>query len=191
VSLANRFVPSGALVATREREATRVTAADPDRATLRDVPLVVLLDGYSASASEVLAAAVQDHAVAAIVGEPSYGKGTVQTLKRIGRDRAIVKLTTAHYCSPSLRRIEHFDGDGEQSGIAPDLWLPLTSTERAEVHRFLAGYSPPEEAFADLRAWELREHVRLVEMPPPDRQLDAAVRLLTGEELELRGDSLP
>jgi carboxyl-terminal processing protease len=191
VSLANRFVVSGAIVATRERDATRVTDADPERATLRDLPLVVLLDGYSASASEVLAAALQDHAVAAIVGEPSYGKGTVQTLKRIGGDRAIVKLTTAHYCSPSLRRIEHFDDDGEQSGIAPDLWLPLSASERTEIHRFLAGYSPPEEALADLRAWEVREHVRLVESPPADRQLDAAVALLAGDEIELRGDPLP
>lgn len=190
VTLANRFVGSGALVATRERVETRVTEADAARATLKGLPLVVLLDGWSASASEVLAAALQDHAVAALVGEPSYGKGTVQTLKRIGRDRAIVKLTTAHYCSPSLRRIEHVERDGAQSGIAPDLWMPLAQAERVEIHRFLAGYSPPTEALEELRAWELRENVRLIAEPPADRQLDAAVALLAGEPLELHGDPL-
>ena len=66
------------------------------------------------------------------MGQRSYGKGTVQTLKRIGRERAVVKLTTAHYCSPSLRRIEH-DDDDVHSGIAPDLWVPISSAERSRA----------------------------------------------------------
>ncbi|MSR63567.1 MAG: hypothetical protein EXS08_14110 [Planctomycetes bacterium] len=190
VAIANRFVASGSLLATRSRSETRVTPADPDQARLAGLPLVVLLDNYSASASEVLAAALQDHAVAALVGEPSYGKGTVQTLKRIGEDRAVVKITTAHYCSPSLRRIEHVDEDAEHSGIAPDLCVPLSESERREVYGFLKGFSPPDEVLNELHAWESREHVRLVDDPPLDRQLDAAVALLSGIELELHGAPL-
>jgi carboxyl-terminal processing protease len=190
VSIANRFVKSGALVATRSRDETRVTEAKPEEATLAGLPLVVLLDSTSASASEVLAAALQDHAAALIVGEPSFGKGTVQTLKHIGEDRAVVKLTTASYCSPSLRRIEHTGDDDEKNGIAPDLFVPLSSGEHDAVHRYLFSYSPPESALEALRAWEEREGLDLVDEPPADRQLDAAVALLSGGALDLHGDPL-
>lgn len=193
VAIANRFVASGALLATRTRTETHVIAADPERATLAGLPLVVLLDPLSASASEILAAALQDHAVAALVGEPSYGKGTVQTLRRIGRERAVVKLTTANYCSPSLRRIEHQDSDEDstRSGIAPDLWVPIAPRERSEIRHFLYGYSPPEGALEELRAWERRDGLDLIDEPPRDRQLDAALALLSGTELDLHGDPLP
>lgn len=190
VTIANRFVASGTLVATRTRTEVRRTDADPEEATSSGTPLVVLLDGYTASASEVLAAALQDHAVAVLVGEPSYGKGTVQTMKRIGSDRAIVKLTTAHYCSPSLRRIEHDDTDSTWSGIAPDLWVPLTKEGRARAHDFLASYSPPEGALQELRAWEEREGQALVPILPVDEQLEAALALLGGEPLDLHGTLL-
>ncbi len=190
IAIANRFVGAGVLVATRTRTETRVTEAEPERATLAGLPLVVLLDQDSASASEVLAAALQDHAAAVLVGEPSYGKGTVQTLKRIGRARAVVKLTTASYCSPSLRRIEHEDGDAEHSGIAPDLWVPLTPGERGEVFAFLRGYSPPENALAALRTWEERDGLDLVEEAPMDRQLVAALALFTDDGLELHAGPL-
>ena len=187
VSLANRFIPRGALVATRARSGTRITEASPEDAGLAGTPLVVLIDGNSASASEVLAAALQDHAVAAVVGEPSYGKGSVQTLKRIDEDRAIVKLTTAYYLSPSLRRIEHFE-DAGRSGIAPDLVVPLLRSEREEIYRFLQSYSPPGEALESLRVWEQRTDSRLIREPPRDRQLDAALALLGGENLELHAE---
>lgn len=190
VAIANRFLPAGPLVATRTRSETRITAAEPERATLARMPLVLLLDSTSASASEVLAAALQDHAVAALVGEPSYGKGTVQTLKRVSRERAVVKLTTAHYCSPSLRRIEHDERHAERGGIAPDVWVPLAEAERAAIHLFLLGYSPPASARDALHAWEEREDIALVDDPPPDRQLDVALALLAGGSLELHGDPL-
>jgi len=185
VTIANRFVASGALVATRSRAETRITRADEDEARFAGMPLVVLIDANSASASEVLAAALQDHGVAALVGEPSYGKGSVQTLKHVDEDRAVVKLTTAYYCSPSLRRIEHLEDDAERSGIAPDLVVPLTRAERDAVYRFLLSYSPPAEALEPLRAWESRAAVKLIRDMPGDRQLAAARALLAGDGLEL------
>jgi carboxyl-terminal processing protease len=186
VAIANRFIAAGTLVATRTRNEVRRTTAVAEEARQHDLPLVVLLDGYTASASEVLAAALQDHAVAVLVGEPTYGKGTVQTLKRIGSDRAVVKLTTAHYCSPSLRRIEH-DALPASSGIAPDLHVALTREERERVYEFLATYSPPEDARAALQEWEQRAGQALVATPPEDAQLRAAVALFEGEALDLHG----
>ncbi len=103
VLLANRFIEEGTIVATRTRRDTRVTEAELEEAHLLGLPLVLLVDSSSASASEVLAGALQDHCVAAIIGESTYGKGTVQTLERFASDRAIVKLTTATYFTPSWR----------------------------------------------------------------------------------------
>jgi len=185
-SIANRFVAHGVLVRTRTRAEVHETEARPEEATLAGLPLVALIDGASASASEVLAAALQDHCAAVLVGEPTYGKGTVQTLKRVTGRRAVVKITTATYCGPSSRRIEHDDEDVQQSGIAPDLWIPLTDAEQEPIHRHLFTYSPPAEALPALHEWETHEDQPLIEAPPPDRQLDAAVALLTGKELELR-----
>jgi len=184
VDLANRFVPSGVLVYTRTRTELRATEARPEEATLAGLPLVILIDDASASASEVLAASLQDHAAALLVGVPSYGKGKVQTLKRIGRRRAVVKFTTALYFSPSMRSIEHYEDDGEHSGIAPDLLVPLSAEEQRAIHRFLFSYSPPEDALPAIREWEQRDGVSLLNEPPPDRQLDAAVSLLTGQAVE-------
>lgn len=191
VKVTNRFLRKGTIVVTRTRSETQVTEAQPDEARLGGLPLVLLIDQNSASASEVLAGALQDHCAAALIGEPSYGKGTVQQLKYIGRDRCVVKLTTSIYFTPSGRRIERGERYLGQGGIAPDLWIPLSDEERKAVYLFLHSYAPPESVLPDLEAWEEREQVVLIEEPPPDRQLEAAVALLAGEGLDLHGDALP
>jgi carboxyl-terminal processing protease len=190
VQVANRFLDQGTIVTTRMRDETRVTEALPAEAKLKDLPLVLLVDENSASASEVLAGALQDHCAAVLVGEPTYGKGTVQTLKRITRERGVVKLTTAFYSTPSGRRIEHDDADSLNSGIAPDLLVALGDEEKQAIQRFLFSYPPPEAALPALREWETREQVRLIEEPPEDRQLDSALALLAGGELDLHAREL-
>ncbi len=179
VELANRFVAEGVLVSTETRRGSTPMEADPAKAALAGMPLVLLVDGGSASASEVLAGALQDHAAGVLVGEDTYGKGTVQTLTRLGEARAIVKLTTARYLTPSGRRIErHEDGD---SGLAPDVQVALPAEQKDGVLRFLASYSPPAGARAAIEAWEESSGKSLLGAPPPDRQLEVAVRLLNGE----------
>jgi carboxyl-terminal processing protease len=177
VEIANRFIREGTIVTTEERRERHVRAALPEEAKLAGMPLVLLIDGGSASASEVLAGAVQDRAVGALVGESSYGKGTVQTLTKIGEDRAMVKLTTAHYLTPSGRRIERRETD---SGLAPDLLVACDQAERQRVHEYLGSYSPPPDTLPALESWERTEGVELFARPPADRQLDAACDLLRG-----------
>jgi carboxyl-terminal processing protease len=180
VKIANRFIESGTIVATRTRSETRITEAVETEATLLDLPLVVLVDSGSASASEVLAGALQDHCAAAIVGERSYGKGTVQTLRRFGEDRAIIKLTTATYFTPSWRRIERRGEDDDEYGVSPDLLIELTQGEQREVYRFLETYSPPPMHVEAIKRWEFQEDAELILEQPEDRHLDAAVALLNG-----------
>jgi carboxyl-terminal processing protease len=191
VRIANRFIDSGTIVATRTREETRVTEAQKSEARLQGLPLVVLVDEGSASASEVLAGALQDHCAGAIVGEQSYGKGTVQTLRRFGEDRAIIKLTTANYFTPSWRRIERRGEDDEEYGIVPDFLIELENDEKRAVYAFLETYSPPSTLLAAIQTWELQEGVDdLVPDHPDDRQLDAAVALLKGEVPSVDGQEV-
>ena len=112
VELADKFIDDGMIVSTRGRnpEETHEFKAHQD-GTWR-VPLVVLVDGDSASASEIFAAAIQDHARGAIVGEKSYGKGTVQGIFPLAGSQAGLRLTTSKFYSPNGRAIAY-------SGVTP------------------------------------------------------------------------
>jgi carboxyl-terminal processing protease len=178
VQLANRFVSDGVLVSTRSRTETRSSHANPEESRWRDLPLVLLVDGDSASASEVLCGALQDHRAAVVVGEPTYGKGAVQTLSRFERDAALVKITTSSYFTPAGRRIER---STEWGGLAPDVLVPLGAPERRAVHAFLATYSPPAASLEALLQWEREDGIEVFPRPPGDPQLDAALRLFAGQ----------
>jgi carboxyl-terminal processing protease len=116
VLVADLFIAEGVLVRTRGRGGVILreefaTAAGSDR----DTPLLVLQDRRSASAAELLAVALQDHGRAQILGEPSFGKGTVQEVIGIP-DGSLLTLTVARYYSPKDRKI-----DG--GGVKPDITL--------------------------------------------------------------------
>jgi carboxyl-terminal processing protease len=88
------------------------------------VPMAVLINGYSASASEIVSAALQDHNRAVIIGERSYGKGSVQNIILMENDTSALKLTTASYWRPSGKNIHRFPDkkDFEAAKIDPDEW---------------------------------------------------------------------
>ncbi len=182
VSVANRFLSNGTIVQTRTRSEMEVREAISTEARHVGMPLVLLVDGGSASASEVLAGALQDHCAAVLVGQPTYGKGTVQTLRRLLDDRGVVKITTAVYHTPSDRSIERWEEKTTGSGITPDLWVEVGSQEGSSIHAFLNSYSPPEGAAETIRAWEEKEGVKLIEPPPEDAQLEAALGLFADAE---------
>jgi len=114
VDVADAFLDSGIIVSGtgRMRKAQFEQSADAGD-VLEGVPTVVLVNSQSASASEIVAGALQDHARARIVGEKTYGKGSVQTVMPLGEGSAI-KLTTSRYLTPSGRSING-------SGIEPDV----------------------------------------------------------------------
>jgi carboxyl-terminal processing protease len=121
VDVADHFLDGGTVVYTEgrlENSQTRYNATPAD--TTAGVPVVVLINGGSASASEIVAGALQDHRRAVVMGTPSFGKGSVQTILPLSEDRAI-KLTTALYFTPNGRSIQAL-------GIVPDI-----EVERARV----------------------------------------------------------
>jgi carboxyl-terminal processing protease len=110
VKVCELFVPEGnLLVSTRGRmESESMEYVSRSERTLDSVPLVVLVDGGSASAAEIVAGAIQDWDLGLIVGEPTFGKGSVQRVIPLGETKAL-KLTTSYYFTPSGRCIHKFD----------------------------------------------------------------------------------
>ncbi|MDP6838327.1 MAG: S41 family peptidase [Planctomycetota bacterium] len=178
VSVARRFVPTGTIVSTEGRGEAQVYEAQAEDATYAGLPLVVLVDGNSASASEVLAAALQENGAAQLVGEPTYGKGTVQTIRRFHDQETVAKVTSAYYFTPTHRNLDRASDPARDYGLLPDHGVELTEDERAPLHRWLGRYSPPTTVLAALEAWEEAEGVTLIQRPPPDRQLERAKAVL-------------
>ncbi len=131
IQIVSTFLDKGDVVSTRGRlEAERRELVKGD-APYRDLPLVVLVNEGSASASEILAGALQDHHRAIILGDRTFGKGSVQHVRPLSED-ARLKLTTALYYLPSGRS-PHKAPKAEQWGIDPDWELKLTPKEFRRV----------------------------------------------------------
>ena len=141
VKIVNLFVPKGRLVVStrgyREKEYKFFTTQEP---LLPDVPLVVLVNNGSASASEIVAGALQDMDRAVIVGQPTFGKGLVQKVFTIDKKRNIkLKITTAKYYIPSGRCIQKKDYALNSDAIIPD----STAGDADSVHLFFTlGHRP-------------------------------------------------
>lgn len=114
VEITDRFLPSGTIVTTRGRTAADNTQETAQYAQTWKVPLVVLIDQDSASASEILAAAIKENRRGLVVGTPSYGKGTVQTLFPLQSVTGALRLTTAKFYSPEGREMAGV-------GVKPDI----------------------------------------------------------------------
>ena len=217
VEIADLFLDTGTIVQTRSRvesENQQYTATRHATLVAPDLPIVVLIDGVSASAAEILAGALKDHERAYLVGQQSYGKGSVQQVMRIEDDRA-VKVTTSRYLTPHGTRI---DGVGvlphriTEPRLSEDEQDALGAFARSKLLiRFALDHPQPTEAdiaalLADLEQseFDLEEHLvrrqlahtitRIHRLTPiydlvNDTSLIEAVRLLrTGE---VGADSFP
>ena len=149
---------------------------------LEGVPVVVLVNAYSASASEIVAGALQDHRRAVLLGDRTFGKGTVQSEIRLGRTgNQAVRLTTARYYTPSGTSIQ-------ERGIEPDIEVLFPNQRRAKLRREadLQGHITNDQASQDRAgeydeptAEELAEEAAFdPEAEQEDIQLQRAIQLL-------------
>ena len=115
VEVSSRFLESGEVVSTENRDGKIIEVKYVTKSSIKDTttPMIVLINGSSASASEIVAGALQDHKRALVMGETSFGKGSVQSLLQIDSENA-VKLTIAQYLTPLKRKIQAI-------GITPDI----------------------------------------------------------------------
>jgi carboxyl-terminal processing protease len=180
VNLARHFVPDGVITKTRGRGEPVIYERGPnDEIEPKVLPLVVLVDGGSASASEVLAGALQDHRAAVLVGSPTYGKARVQSVRHFEDANAIVKVTSSYYTTPSGRDLER--SSERPWGLWPDVVIELDPQAEALIHRHINRYDPPAEVLEELFAWEDSSGEELLPRDPEDPQLEAALALLHGE----------
>ncbi|HUT91020.1 MAG TPA: S41 family peptidase [Thermoguttaceae bacterium] len=123
IGVCDLFIDSGVIVTTRRRDGQINQASTATkRGTYSGFPMAVLVNGFSASASEIVAACLQDHGRAVVVGQRSFGKGTVQELIPLEAGQGILKLTTASYWRPSEKNIHRRSDAGEDDdwGVRPN-----------------------------------------------------------------------
>ncbi len=185
ISVTDTFLDQGEIVSTRGRDAEDSQRYNADAGDLtKGTPLVVLINGGSASASEIVAGALQDHRRAIVLGTRSFGKGSVQTIIPLPGHGAM-RLTTARYYTPSGRSIQ-------AKGIAPDIEVKQATVElreQSDVRREAdlrgalengQGEDPAGETeSAEPQTEEKAEAAQLRE----DYQLSRAVDLLRGLQL--------
>jgi carboxyl-terminal processing protease len=143
VEIADLFLTEGRIVSTKGRNQREEVYDAKEPGTLmepaKDYPIAILVNRYSASASEIVSAALQDHGRAVIVGERSYGKGSVQNIIPMENQTSALKLTTASYWRPSGKNIHRFPDskDTDEWGVKPNPGFEVKMTDEERMGYFL------------------------------------------------------
>jgi carboxyl-terminal processing protease len=175
VSVSSTFMARGEVVSTRGRtpeETQRFTARGGD--LTKGKPLVVLINGGSASASEIVAGALRDHKRATIIGTRSFGKGSVQTIIPLGSGNGALALTTARYYTPSGKSIQ-------AQGIKPDIEVLQDVPDELKTRADLRGEASMRGHLAgDGAEQETGSQAYVPPSEKDDKALQAAFKQLRG-----------
>jgi carboxyl-terminal processing protease len=167
IAVSDAFLERGEIVSTRGRnaeETQRFNARSGD--ITKGKPIIVLINGGSASASEIVAGALQDHKRATIVGTRSFGKGSVQTIIPLGSGNGALRLTTARYFTPAGRSIQ-------AKGISPDIEILQDVPEEMKARTDSRG----EAALRGHLKAEGQEETGSQSYVPPDPKDDKALNM--------------
>jgi carboxyl-terminal processing protease len=172
VDVADLFLAEGRIVSTKGRNVPEQTWDAHKEGTFDEFPMVVLVNHYSASASEIVAAALQDHDRAVIVGQRSYGKGSVQNIVELEGGRSALKLTTAGYFRPSGKNIDRIEGakKSDEWGVSPNKGYEVVLNV-PQTRRWLEGRRQRDALASESEGDEDAE-------PLEDPQLDKALDYL-------------
>ncbi len=179
VEISNLFLSEGNIVSTKGRNhKDEIYEAEAKKVLLspEQCPVVILVNRYSASASEIVAAALQDHQRAVVIGERSYGKGSVQNIIEMENHASALKLTTASYWRPSGKNIHRFPDakDADEWGVRPnDSGFKLTGQSLSA----LQADAVPDAVLAKLKTFPDKRFATEKEY------LDELAKLLSAEEL--------
>lgn len=162
--ICDMFLDKGVIVSTRGRDGRIEDVSEASSlGTIipKDIPVAVLVNQYSASASEIVAACLQDHDRAIVIGQRSYGKGTVQSIFPLDRQQRALKITTATYWRPSEQNIHRFPdyGDDDPWGVSPNegCLVPLNDDQLKDMLRSRNLRDVDRSNIADQAAIEARE----------------------------------
>jgi carboxyl-terminal processing protease len=179
IEISDLFLPEGRIVSTAGRNVEEKTWDAHRRGTFEGFSMAVLVNRASASASEIVAAALQDHGRAVVIGERTWGKGSVQNVVELEGGHSALKLTTAKYFRPNGKDIHRDDEEGEDGewGVKPDPGFEVRAS-LADLHELAAWYrirehvgtdttSSPESSFADQQLLKAIEHLKSAPAPDP------------------------
>lgn len=181
IEVSDLFLEKGEIVSTGGRvpdSNKKFSASKGDM--ISGKPIVIIINGGSASASEIVAGALQDHKRAMVIGTKSFGKGSVQTVIPLSASKGAMRLTTSRYFTPSGRSIQ-------AEGISPDIWVEQSKLEtleskkmatEASLHKHLD--NPAENSKGTSKSEKEAELKRQKELYSTDYQLARAIDMLRG-----------